>query len=166
MEIDPVTGETRIVEHLPSPREFLVAVARGDCVYTLGGEDSQGRLLDEVVVFAPKSGEILEICHLPSPRARAAATALDGDLFLFGGWNGKPMDEIVRIKLTSQGITAEVIGFLPEPAADRVAVTVGEKFYLVGGADAGFKRQIAVLEIDPQATEMSAMRFRGTWLPW
>jgi len=76
------------------------------------------------------------------------------------------MDEIVRIELTSQGITTEVIGFLPEPAADRVAVTVGEKLYLVGGVDAGFKRQIAVLEIDPQATEMSAMRFRGTWLPW
>jgi len=44
----------------------------------------------------------------------------------------------------------------------RAGSTPG-KLYFIGGIDPGFKRQIAVLEIDPHTWELKALRFRGTW---
>ncbi|MCK4393220.1 hypothetical protein KAX17_09985 [Candidatus Bipolaricaulota bacterium] len=165
VEIDPKTGETTIVGHLPSPREFLAAAGQGDRLYVLGGEDEQWSVLDEVLEFQATSWKLVRIGYLLSSLTRTAAAVLDEDLFLLGGWSRELLDEIVKVKITDQGITSEVVAHLPEPAADRAAVSALGKLYFIGGIDPGFKRQIAVLEINPQSWELKALRFRGTWLP-
>ena len=114
----------------------------------------------------PTTGRVTRIGRLPSPQARGAANVLGKNLFLLGGWSGELTSGIVQVELISQDLTARIIDSLPEPVADRAAVRVMGKLYLIGGTDPGFKRQIAVWEIDPQLREIQALRFRSASFPW
>lgn len=148
VEIDPTTGDARVIAHLPSEREMLGAAAIGGKLYAVGGEDSSGNYLDEVVMIDPSSGEVKVIGHLPSGRARLAVAAVNGRVYAIGGWSGGKLDEVVEINPVTGAVM--VIAHLPSARADLAAVGVDGRIYALGGcAGCDFLDRIAIIEIIP-----------------
>jgi N-acetylneuraminic acid mutarotase len=147
VEIDPATGEAKIIAHLPSEREFLGAAAVGGKLYAIGGEDSNWNLLDEIVMIDPSSGEAKVIGHLLSGRARFAVVEVDERIYMIGGWSDGKLDEIVEIDPSTGAM--RVMGHLPSGRADLAAVEVKGKIYAIGGCvGRDFLDQITITEID------------------
>jgi len=149
VEFDPKTGQTRIVGRLPTPRESASLVAHQDRLYVIGGWD--GEYVGEIVEFDPASGEVVRTGQLASPRSRTAAQVLDGRILVFGGKGDQFLNEIVRIDPDGSAIECEIIGRLPEAAADLCFVSVNERLFQFGGPQIRREqdRQVVVREVTP-----------------
>lgn len=156
---DPSTGKVEIVAHLPAPIEHLAVTAYEDLLIIVGGEDETGTFVDEILIFDPKTREVTAAGPFPFPRIRATVTTVGDDIFLFGGWNLGFRNEIIRINVTDEGVTAKIVGRLPSAMADRAAVTANGKMYLLGETSSYSKRQLAILELDPVAKRVTELKF-------
>lgn len=157
--IDPSTGSAKIVAHLPMPIEYLTASVYEDLLFIIGGEDSTGTLVDEIISFDPKTREVILVGQFPFPRIRTVSAVTGEEIFLFGGWNYGFLNEIIRVSLTDQGITTKIVGRLPSPMADRTAVTMDGKMYLVGETSSHSERQLAIWELDPVSKSITELKF-------
>lgn len=71
-----------------SPRNNTLAVSDGkDFIYVIGGEGPDGKVLDEVWRYAPKTGSLVKMdLKLPEPRREAAGVMVGlCDAYVFGG---------------------------------------------------------------------------------
>jgi N-acetylneuraminic acid mutarotase len=156
--IDPSTGSAEIVARLLTPIEYLTVSVHEGLLLVIGGEDSTGTLVDEIIAFDPKTREVTSLGQFPFPRARTAATAVGEDIFLFGGWDLGLLNELICVNVTDRGAIAKIVGRLPSPMADRVALTMNGKMYLLGGISSHSARQLGILELDPVTKSINEVK--------
>lgn len=88
-EIDPATGATRVVAHLPAPRTQASALDLRGTVFVFGGASSgisaTERVFSDVLRWVPSSESFVAAGSLPYPISDAAATQVDGVGYLVGG---------------------------------------------------------------------------------
>jgi hypothetical protein len=83
-EIDPRTGDARLVGQMPEAISHAAAVTLGDRVYVLGGEVG-GAPTNRIWVFDPASGKVTAGGRLPLAVSNAAVAASGGTAYLIGG---------------------------------------------------------------------------------
>jgi len=102
LEIDPDTGQTQVVGHLPTARSFgdytscegaTAAVIQGQ-IYIAGGThyDSQTQKTShysDILAIDPQSGEVKKVGELPSARYGVTLSYFKQKLYALGGHDGK-----------------------------------------------------------------------------
>jgi hypothetical protein len=98
--VEPATGRTRIVGHLPAATSHASAVALDGRIYVLGGR-SAGVASDRVIAFDPATGEARSVGRLPYAVQNAAAATDDGTAYLVGGLgaDGSALNSIATVRL-------------------------------------------------------------------
>jgi N-acetylneuraminic acid mutarotase len=84
--VDPVTGRSKVVAHLPVRLLGASALVVHGAVLICGGNDGQ-HALRTIYRFDPRSATLKRIGTLPRPDAFAAAAVVDGNGYLLGGEN-------------------------------------------------------------------------------
>ena len=125
-------GQARVVGHLPEPRSDLSAVTIGRVTYVVGGYTGSAEV---PTVLATTDGRRFRVvARLPVTVRYAAVAALDGAIWVVGGEHlHRFIDDVQRIDPRTG--TARVVGHLPAPRGEAVAVPVGGRLLLVGGRD-------------------------------
>lgn len=120
----PVTLPTAIVRAAAFPAPGSIVVA--------GGETATGTRAD-IVRVPLAAGGVVRLGTLASP-VHDAASAVVGDRFLLFGGGRTIAERVVQSAGTLDGRgQPALVGELPRPRADAVAVSVGESVYIVGG---------------------------------
>ncbi len=121
----------RLRVHLPGPRSRAVALILDHALVLCGGITGTGATTGSDLRFDPRSGRITSVGHLAAPVHDAGAATLRGVSYIFGGGRFGPGAVVQRV--SSNG-TSVIIGHLPVARADLVAVALGGKVLIVGGA--------------------------------
>jgi hypothetical protein len=113
---------------LPGPNQTLTV---------LGGLSASNRSLDRVFSLDTATGHVSELGTLKTGVHDAAGARLGSQDLLFGG--GTPLTVADTVQIPAQSgsgaVTATVLGRLPQPRSDSVAVTIGSTAFVVGGYD-------------------------------
>ncbi len=117
---------------LPSARDREVALTDGTTVWLLGGRDPGKASRTSVLQIDPTTGVSSQVGDLAVGVHDAAGARLGGRLLVFGGGNSVTVPTIQAFTPEAGGT---VIGDLPQARSDLVAVTVGERAYVLGGFD-------------------------------
>jgi len=147
VRVDPATGRTKLVGHLPAPSSDQAAAAIGQTAYVVGGYTGT-RWLDTVVAWRPGSPARV-VAHLPSPLRYAAVTAVGGRLLIAGGSrpDGSATDAVLEYK---PGGRVVVLGRLPSPTTHAAAATLGTTAYVLGGRGSTTGTPTAaIIAVDP-----------------
>jgi non-specific serine/threonine protein kinase len=167
---------------LPSPLSRAATVVDGGDVVVLGGlaGASPGASVSSVQRLDVEAGTVTSAGRLPAAAHDAAATIQGDNILVFGGGEAVTVDTVQRLPLsattasttttsaarrkkstaTTQATAAaggRIIGHLPRPRSDLVAVTVGGRSYLLGGFD-GRAYATEVLETEDGVTFMTVAR--------
>jgi N-acetylneuraminic acid mutarotase len=123
---------------LPVSLSRAAAVALGGRVVLVGGSS---------VLAGSADGPLRRVAALPSARSAAAAAVSGGSVWVVGGERaGRPTDEILRIEMRPNRVTAA--GRFEEPLAEAGFAARGGSLYLVGGWT-GEKYATAILRVLP-----------------
>lgn len=142
---DPETGAYRAGAAPPVPSEHLAGFARDGEVWVTGGRDFQPRLsTDAVQVYDVARDTWRMEPPLAGPRGGHSATrlVLEGTehLFIAGGeLEGLALDDYERLG-------ADATGSLPTARHGHAAAVLGDRIYLIGGADRPLFGAIASVE--------------------
>ncbi len=119
-EVDPATGEARIVGHLPQALSHAAAVVLGGAVYVLGGE-AGGAPSDRIWRFEPDGGKVVAAGRLPTPVSGGAAAVVGSTAYLIGGKGagGTTLASLVELRLHTVKETPK------EPAAGKSSAHAG-----------------------------------------
>lgn len=98
--VDPATGRTRLVGHLPTATSHASAIVLGGRIYILGGR-SAGVASDRIVAFDPATGRAKPVGRLPYAVQNAVAATAGGIGYLIGGLgaDGSTLDSIATVRL-------------------------------------------------------------------
>jgi N-acetylneuraminic acid mutarotase len=113
---------------LPQKLSRGSAVISGGQLLLLGGL-SDGGSVASVLQIDPGTGAVQPVGSLAVATHDASAAALGSTTFLFGGGESVTIDTVQALG----GGRSGVVGHLPEPRSDSVAVTVGGRIYILGG---------------------------------
>ncbi|HWQ15654.1 MAG TPA: kelch repeat-containing protein, partial [Roseiflexaceae bacterium] len=117
----------------PTPAAQVQAAAIGRHIYVPGGEDGEGRPLDVLEAYDPRSQEWETLPPLPAPRSRYALASLEGRLYLFGGWDGsRYCDEVFVYDPQARTWSVDEQP-LPTPRRSAGAAVVEGRIYVIGG---------------------------------
>src|SRR6185437_9553087 len=117
---------------LPSPVSRAVAFSDGNDILLAGGLDSGQNTLSTITRIDGSTGAATTAGTLTVPAHDAAGGVIGGQRYVFGG-GAQHVSDVVQA-LEPNG-PSTVVGHLPQPRADLVAVTIGANVYLVGGYD-------------------------------
>jgi len=130
---------------ISAPRSRLTVAQIGDAIYTIGGENSRGEMVDTVEVYDLQFNEWRSAAPLPQPLANAAAAALHGRVYVAGGTLGNPTTGAVRTDDSTISdqlwvYDADInqwqrLGQLPGALAGAALVAADDALYLLGGWD-------------------------------
>src|SRR5579871_385541 len=113
---------------LPEKLSRAAAVGTAGHVLLLGGLADTGSV-SSILQIDPATGNVQQTGTLAVATHDAMAAALGSTVYLFGGGETVSIDTVQAYGSGHSG----VIGHLPEPRSDGVAVAVGGRIYLVGG---------------------------------
>jgi hypothetical protein len=116
---------------LPAPVYRTVAAVQGNAILVLGGIDSAGATISQVVRFFPRAGSVSRFGSLALPTHGDAALSIGGHVFLYGGASNYVYSTVQAFDPRS-GATV-LAGALPSPRADLAAALVGGRPVLLGG---------------------------------
>ncbi|MEN9938606.1 MAG: hypothetical protein RLZZ387_5185 [Chloroflexota bacterium] len=117
----------------PTASRYVQAVSIGRQIFVPGGEASDGRVLDVLEAYDPRSQEWEALPPLPAPRSRYALASLEGRLYLFGGWDGSRYCDEVFVYDPAARAWSDEGQRLPTPRRDASAAVVEGRIYVVGG---------------------------------
>jgi N-acetylneuraminic acid mutarotase len=98
LAVDPQTGRIRVVGSLPAPVAHAPLVALGRRLFLVGGTDSSGSPLAQVLEIDPGSGNVSQVGTLPRPLADAAAVAAGSRIFVLGGAGSAPTNAVLAFR--------------------------------------------------------------------
>jgi hypothetical protein len=139
-------GRGRVVGHLPRPRSDLSAVTVRGRRYLLGGYT--GAMPQAAVLSTVDGSTFATVAKLPVTVRYAAVTALGSDIWVFGGEHGTHAVRTIQRIDTTTG-RATVVGALPAPVQEAVAVTIRGRILLAGGRSSAGRALRAVDEFMP-----------------
>lgn len=114
---------------LPAPLAREVVFPDGGQLLIAGGLAAGGHSIGDVHRIDPTSGSSTRLGQLAYPVHDAAGATTGGRPLVFGG-GGAAVEASVQAPLAGS-----IIGTLPSPRADSVAVSVGDSAYVVAGFD-------------------------------
>jgi outer membrane protein assembly factor BamB len=99
-EIDPESGEARVVARLPEAVSHAAAVTLGGRVYVLGGE-AGGAPVDSIWAFDPATGRTTPAGRLPIAVSNAAVATSGTTAYLIGGKGagGASLRNVIAMRL-------------------------------------------------------------------
>jgi hypothetical protein len=118
---------------LPAPVFRTMAAAADGAVFVLGGLNTAGVTIGDVVRITPGTHTVTRVGTLAEATHGAAAVTAGGRIVIFGG-AATTVHTVVQSFDPSTGITT-VIGSLAGPRADLAAATAGGRLVLLGGFD-------------------------------
>ncbi|GAA3649824.1 hypothetical protein GCM10022237_06940 [Nocardioides ginsengisoli] len=83
--VDPRTGSTRVVGHLPQGLGHAVAVPLGTRILIVGGRTGRDSITDQMLWFDPVAGTVRPAGRLPGPLADAGVAMVGDTAYLLGG---------------------------------------------------------------------------------
>lgn len=98
VEIDPATGDAKVIGHLPGGRCRLAVVEVAGKIYAIGGW-GHGGSLDELLELDPVSRSIRIVRHLPVTRADVAAAEANGKIYILGAASTLQADYLDQIEI-------------------------------------------------------------------
>lgn len=101
-------------------------------IVVAGGLDSSQVSTSTVWTLSPASGHVAATGSLATAVHDAAGAVIGGSPFVFAGGNTTTVDDVQRIGANDG---AQVVGHLPQPRSDLVAVSNGSSAYVLGGFD-------------------------------
>lgn len=122
------------LEDKPTPVSGAQAGVLGERVYVPGGLGVDGRPVDALEIYDPRTGSWEQGADLPLPLSDYALAAFEGRLFLFGGWDGNAYIDRVLVYDPAEDRWSERSP-LSKPLGKAAAVVSGSKIYLIGGTD-------------------------------
>mmetsp|Transcript_21241 Transcript_21241/g.34320 ORF Transcript_21241/g.34320 Transcript_21241/m.34320 type:complete len:424 (+) Transcript_21241:496-1767(+) len=138
---------------LLEPTSDFQAVASGDMIYLIGGQNTTGGGLDTLTQYDTLLEAYTVLPPMPAPRMRFGAAILDNKIYVI---NGLTKDGTAQLTTTLiYDITTKVWSNGPQTAvgrSDTCAATAGGKIYIVAGYDATYKELKSVEVMDPAAT--------------
>ena len=126
--------------HLHTPRYGAAAVADGDSIFVIGGQN-RGGILDDIERFDVRTHEVTTLPVKLIPRHHQGAVLVDGKIYVFGG-RGYPLpgasgiEEALEIYDPATGRLTEGAP-MPWPHANFAAAALGGKIYAFGGVIGG-----------------------------
>ncbi|HET7842359.1 MAG TPA: kelch repeat-containing protein [Terriglobia bacterium] len=84
---DPATGSWSTRAPMPTPRDSTAAVAVGERLYVIGGDNICLGMLSTVEVYDPITDTWTTKAPMPTPRSGLAAAVVDGIVYAIGGVN-------------------------------------------------------------------------------
>lgn len=141
---------------LPSPRHEPSVFSDGKSVFVVGGLDSQGVFLSQIVRFDPDSNIVSILPEkLPAPTQAAAVVWTGKAAYLFGGRNiNSFLPQVVRYEPGTHTVTI-IASQLPVASYSMAAVWTGSIIYLFGGFTGTDSHQI--LSYDPATDILSTL---------
>ncbi len=139
---------------LPGPRAFGAVAVAGDRIYYMGGWDGS-RVLDDIVVFDPRTGEVRAAGRLTAPRQLAAAVFFQGRILLIGGegQTGESCPDLLEIDPSIMVVVRSTPMRRP-PFHPRAAVVDGRIICF----DGFFEHPLSALSVlDPVTFDMRAI---------
>lgn len=118
----------------PTPVSGALAGVIGEKVYVPGGQGADGRPVDILEIYDPRSDRWEQGARLPAPLSNYALAAFEGRLFLFGGWDGSSYVDLVLVYDPLEDSWSERSP-LQQPLGGAAAAVSGSKIYLIGGTD-------------------------------
>ena len=100
--IDPTSGTTSVVGHLPIPLAHAKAVVLGAQMLVLGGSTSGGSSA-AIFRFDPATGQVAKMGALPEPDTDGAVAVVGDTAYLLGGISRSPIATIIAIRLVAAG---------------------------------------------------------------
>jgi hypothetical protein len=121
----------------PLSREIAVPGAAAGSVTALGGLTTGSATTADVVSIGVPGGTSAAAGALSTATHDAAGVVLAGRVLVFGGGDQSSLATVQSYPLSAAGAsaTATVVGQLPQPRSDAVAVTIGPTAYVIGGYD-------------------------------
>ncbi len=123
--------------HLKTARFGAAAVAQGNYVYIIGGQN-RGGFLGDIERFDVRTHESTKLTDQLIPRHHQGAVLVDGKIYIFGGRGyGLPGSSGIDETLEIYDIASGKISFgapMPWPHAYFAAAALGGKIYAIGGA--------------------------------
>ena len=98
--VDPRTGRTRVVAHLPHPLGHAMAAAVGGRVLLMGGRINSATQSDQMWWFDPSGRRFTRAGRLPRPLSDASVAVSGSSVWLLGGEDPGVSDRVVRVDLT------------------------------------------------------------------
>jgi len=122
--------------HLKQPRYGAAAVAAGDCIYVIGGQN-RGGILDDIERLDVRTHEVTTLPVKLIPRHHQGAVLVDGKTYIFGGVGyGLPgssgIEETLEIYDVATGKLTEGAP-MPWPHASFAAAALDGKIYAISG---------------------------------
>ncbi|HEY3096124.1 MAG TPA: hypothetical protein VGK05_04750 [Acidimicrobiia bacterium] len=118
---------------LPSPSSREVVLTDGHQLFVVGGLDAAKQTTGSVVRIDPSTGSSQPAGSLVQPVHDAAGAVVNGTYLVVGGGTGEEGSAAVQSFGTDAA--GKVVGNLPAPRSDHVAVELDSKVYVVGGFD-------------------------------
>jgi Kelch motif len=119
---------------LPAPVAREVVVASGKEFSVVGGLDATKFSTASIVSVDPATGASREVGTLSEAVHDAAGVRSGGQILVFGG-GGPSENGTADVQAVSAAGATTLIGTLPAPRSDHVAVRVGTTTYVLGGYD-------------------------------
>ncbi len=110
------------------------AVLIGGRIYVPGGRDVDGRPVDVLEIYNPRTDAWETGAELPAPRSGHALVALDGRLLLFGGWDGSAFSASV-FEYTPEEDRWQALNDMPTARGFAAAAVVAGRVFVIGGTD-------------------------------
>lgn len=145
------TRQGSVVAQLPRALSDLAAVTIGATAYLVGGFD--GRIPRREIYRTSDGRHFTLAGRLPVGLRYPAVAAVGGDLVVAGGITASGASSVVYVFDPATGRTRS-IGRLPAPAGHSSALVLGNRIYVVGGADANGRTRGRVTAIDPAARKL------------
>ncbi len=108
------------------------AVLIGGRIYVPGGLGIDGRPVDVLEIYNPRTDTWDQGSDLPAARSGHALVALDGRLILFGGWDGSAYRAEVY-EYTPEDDSWRALGDMPTARGHAAAAVVAGRVFLIGG---------------------------------
>jgi N-acetylneuraminic acid mutarotase len=124
--------------HLKTARYGAAAVAGGDYVYVIGG-DNGGGFLGDIERFDVRTHEIVRLTDRLTARRYHGAALAGGKIYVFGGQrvnplpNSEMMEATVDVYDLATGLIAKGTP-MPTPRSYAATVLFKDKVYVIGGA--------------------------------
>jgi hypothetical protein len=117
---------------LPAAVSRPTVFAAGERLLVVGGLTTADTTTQAIQRVDPTRGTVVQAGLLPVPVHDAAGAVVSGRDLLFGGGSTAVTSAVQDV---TPGAFPQVIGHLPQPRADLVAISDGETGYVLGGFD-------------------------------
>lgn len=161
LKLDLKTGSTEKLRVKMEALQYQTGLRKNDKLYIYGGENRRLENSRTLYVFDLEKEKITGKGELPVGLTRSPAALLDETVYIAGGWSEGPFNKIIRVDFKGGGIVPTVLGELPYNSEDMALAGYEGALYLIGGTELQLKRQIRIVEIDPETLGSESLLFKS-----